>query len=135
MCTDIIACAANCQGAPNCRAACISNGTPTEQAVYNALYQCFVASSCTTPECIAQNCPTQVDACSLHGYTCQVILQCAEQCSPNDTFCEQACVDAATPQGQVLLNVLNDCAIQYNCTNGLCVITNCAAELNACQTG
>ena len=64
-----------------------------------------------------------------------MILQCAEQCSPNDTFCEQACVDAATPQGQVLLNVLNACAIQYNCTNGLCVITNCAAELNACQTG
>jgi hypothetical protein len=52
-----------------------------------------------------------------------------------DVDCYLACINSGTPEAQELAWAVADCAIANGCTDEYCVMSYCAAEVEACLQG
>ena len=63
-CPGLVSCTSNCADMDQaCLNACGAQTTNDVIAVYNALVDCTNAHSCTTGECVQQNCANELNAC------------------------------------------------------------------------
>ena len=140
-------CIQTCGQDQTCAQGCVTAASPQAQQQFGALQQCFQASGCAQDDqqCLQSACSAQINSCSGSAgpgtptgdtLSCSGILNCLNDCGPNDEMCGQQCFGNGSPTAQQLFNSVGMCAQNSNCpeNDDQCFLDTCSNEINACTS-
>ncbi len=145
-CGQLYDCLTTCND-DTCIFACVAASTPAGIERYEGWTTCVRDNDCVdesgylVPECVTGPCQAPYEACfgplppgPSGEASCGELLQCLNQCDPEEPACGTDCVVGSTPEAVDLLVAAVDCLEAAECMpgDGACQDEACGDEIRAC---
>lgn len=138
-CPVVIFCIEECAD-ETCIEECFDAGSAEAIAEVEDFLACDEANMCDgDDQCLDDNCAAELTACFTGELGCDELSACADLCETecgNDQdcldVCNVVCFYEGTADAQEAYDALVTCAEDNGCTDDMCLMDNCDAELGAC---
>lgn len=141
-CGEIWECQQDCGSDQECQENCFYKGTSEAQSTASTMFGCWNSNCADASDfatCADENCYDETHDCPLYTNTdCPHIYDCLNKCSYEDEDCQQACLDAASSEGNNRFWNLYNC-LNENCYSDMgddeyqdCVYDYCDDEVYSC---